>query len=258
MDFFPQEPFDNNKAQKKVWECVKKAFKDDPGAAYYRYPIFHKVGKLHREPDVLILHREYGLWVIECKGCYINNIASIQGHEWKMNNWHSEFETPVAQAEDQMFAIKNKLTERRETRGLVAFNFRAAIPFVNRNEWVDKGFSEFPSTQGVVLLADDFSTPQALKQKIVEGDKANPQTMMTDEQWDMVKAVLGGTLPSKPPRQIPTGTSPNNPVRVIRAIESQLKIGSCQPLIFCIQILIPVAMNALQANLACSVQYLPG
>lgn len=223
MEFHPYEPFDQNKAQKAVWDKLKSAFKDEDGVAFYRYPIFHRNGNLHREPDILLVHREYGLWVIECKGCYINNITSIQGHEWKMSNWHSEVETPVAQAEDQMFAIKNRLTERRETRGLVSFNFRAALPLVKHSEWQSKGFDSFPSTQGVVLLAEDLE-PKAFKEKIIKGDKENPQLMMSDEQWEMVKAVLGGTLPSKPPRSIPTDTPKSNPLRVIQAIESKLKI----------------------------------
>lgn len=223
MEFFPYEPFDKNDAQKKVWDWVKDAFKDEEGVAYYRYPIFTKTGKLNREPDILLLHRQLGLWVIECKGCLINNIKGIQGHEWQMNNWYREIDTPVAQAEDEMFAIKNKLTERRETRSLVIyFNFRVALPNIKRKEWESKGFHEFPSTQGVVLVYEDL-TPAALKKRLAE-DAENRQQKLTEQEWELVKGVLGGTLPSKPPRNIPTGTPSNNPIRVIQAIESQLKV----------------------------------
>ena len=172
MEFHPYEPFDKNNAQKALWERVKTAFKDDPGVAFYRYPIFHRSGRLNREPDILILHRELGLWVIECKGCHIENITSIQGHEWSMNKWHSEIETPVAQAEDQMFAIRNKLTERRETRGLMSFNCRVVLPFIKRDEWQSRGFSDFPSTQGVVLLAEDL-TPRAFRDKLVQAGRSS-------------------------------------------------------------------------------------
>ncbi|MBD2771396.1 NERD domain-containing protein [Iningainema tapete] len=222
MEFFPYEPFDNNQAQKKVWDSIKEAFKDDPGVAYYRYPIFTRSGRLNREPDILILHRELGLWVIECKGCKIDNILSIQGHEWRMNNWYSEIETPVAQAENQMYAVKNKLTDCEETRGLVSFNFRVALPFISKQEWQTKGFHDLPSTQGVVLLADNL-TPKAFKNKITESAQDNPQKIMSDKQWENVKGVLGGTLTAKPPRPVSTGTAANNPIRVISAIESQLK-----------------------------------
>lgn len=223
MDFFPYEPFDNNQAHKKVWEWLKEAFKDEEGVAYYRYPIFTKTGRLNREPDILMLHRKLGLWVIECKGCSIGNINSIQGHEWQMNNWYRETDTPVAQAEDQMFAIKNKLTERRETRGLVSsFNFRVALPNIKQEEWELKSFNQLPSTQGVVLVYENL-TPAALRKKLTE-DSENRQQKLTDKEWELIKGVLGGTLPSKPPRNIPTGTPPNNPLRVIKAIESKLKV----------------------------------
>jgi len=223
MEFFPYEPFDKNESQKKVWDWLKEAFKDDLGVAYYRYPIFNRRGRLSREPDILIVHRELGLWVIECKGCYIDNIESIQGHEWKMSNWYGEIETPVAQAEDQMFAIKNKLTERRETRGLLtSFNFRVALPLVKKQDWQSKGFHDFPSTQGVVLVYEEL-TPKAFKKKLTD-DNENRQQKLTDKEWELVKGVLGGTLASRPPRNIPTGTSVDNPIRVIHAIESKLKV----------------------------------
>ena len=223
MDFFPYEPFDDNQAQKKVWEWLKEAFKDEEGVAYYRYPIFTRTGRLNREPDILMLHRTLGLWVIECKGCTINNINSIQGHEWQMSNWYRETDTPVAQAEDQMFAIKNKLTERRETRGLISsFNFRVALPNVEQKGWESKGFHQLPSAQGVVLVYENL-TPAALKKKLTE-DSENRQQKLSDREWELVKGVLGGTLPSREPRDVPTGTPPDNPVRVIQAIEPRLKI----------------------------------
>lgn len=223
MEFFPYEPFDKNEAQRRVWEWVKEAFKNEEGVAYYRYPIFTKTGRLNREPDILILHRQLGLWVIECKGCFISNIKGIQGHEWQMNNWYREIDTPVAQAGDEMFAIQNKLTGRRETRSLItSFNFRVALPNIKRKEWESKGLHELPSTGGVVLLYEDL-TPAALKKRLTE-DSGTSQHKLTDQEWELVKGVLGGTLPSKPPRALPTGTPSNNPVRVIQAIESKLKI----------------------------------
>lgn len=223
MDFFPYEPFDDNQAQKQVWNWLKEAFKDEEGCAYYRYPIFTKTGRLNREPDILMLHRSLGLWVIECKGCSIGNIKCIQGHEWQMNNWYREIDTPVAQAEDQMFAIQNKLTERRETRGLItSFNFRVALPKVKQKDWESERFHQLPSTQGVVLVYENL-TPAALREKLTENSE-NRQQKLSDREWELVKGVLGGTLPSKPPRDIATGTPPNNPLRVIQAIESKLKI----------------------------------
>jgi len=220
MDFHPYEPLDNNQGQSKVWESVKKAFKEDEGVAYYRYPIFYKSGKLMREPDIVLLHREYGLWVFECKGYHLSNIQGIQGHQWLMNNWHSEYETPVAQAEDQMFAIHNRFNQSRETRNKVNCHFRVALPSINTNEWLNSSFATLPSTEGVVLTKEQL-TPKALRNYIEEHSQ---KCKLSDDDWRLVTAVLGGTLPTKQPRNIPTGTDPENPIRIIHHIESQLKI----------------------------------
>ena len=145
-------PLNPNTAEKKLWECLKKTFQHDPCVAYFRYPIFKRTGNLSREPDVIFMHREWGLWVLECKGCSIANVESVEGHQWKMSSWHREEESPMLQAQDGMYAIDAKLTERRETRGLVSSHYRVVLPFVKAQEWKDKGFSDLPCTHGVVLL----------------------------------------------------------------------------------------------------------
>ena len=218
MDFFPFEPIDENQGQKQLWGWIKDAFKSDEGVAYYRYPIFTRSGTLISEPDVLLLHREFGLWVFESKGCYINNIQSIQGHQWEMNNWYEDIISPVAQAEDQMYAVRGKLEERRESRGKINYNFRVALPKIKKQDWMEHKFNEYPST-GCVLLYDDL-TPKALKKHI----KNNSQSRLLDDRtWEQVKNILGGTLPDKKTDPIATGTSKDSPLRIIKLMESSLK-----------------------------------
>jgi superfamily I DNA and RNA helicase len=220
MDFYPYEPFDTNEAQKRVWNWLKEAFKDDEGVSYYRYPIFQKSGQLNREPDFLILHKDFGLWVIECKSYSIDNIRGIQGHEWKMSYWYNEIEMPVAQAEDQMFALKSKLDEKRQSRGKVSFNFRVALPNIKASDWKEKGFNDLPSTEGAILTYDSL-TPAAFRKQLEEGK--NYQKPLSEEEWKLVRSVLGGTLPQVEPRNIPTATPPDNPIRVISHIQNELK-----------------------------------
>jgi len=220
MDFHPYEPIDNNTCQKKLWQWLKEAFNGENGVAYYRYPIFARNGNSYREPDIVVLFQKFGLWIFESKGCNINNIKAIQGHEWQMNNWYNEYITPVAQAEDQMFAIKNRLDERRESRGKVKCQFRVALPNIRREEWRAKGFDKLPSTANIVLVYEDL-TPAQLKIHIIESSN---QPSLTEQDWQLVKSVLGGTLPAKEPRPIPTNTPTDNPIRIIHYIESRLKI----------------------------------
>jgi superfamily I DNA and RNA helicase len=221
MTFHPHEPFDQNNSQHKLWDWLKEAFKDDEGVAYYRFPVFKKTGNLLREPDILLLHRQYGLWVFEVKGCQIGNIQTIQGHEWQMNDWYEETSTPVMQAEDGMFAVKGKLEQCREIRDLVWTSFRVALPDVKRSGWQSRGFDSLASSQGVVWVYEDL-TPVALKQGISNAAK-DRQKVLSDAEWELVKALLGGSLPTTTPRSIPTGTPAINPLRVINAIDAQIK-----------------------------------
>jgi superfamily I DNA and RNA helicase len=221
MEFHPYEAFDRNSAQQKLWDYLRKAFEHDEGVAYYRYPIFTPHGRLKREPDIVILHRDLGLWVIECKGFKIDNIREVQGHNWQMAKWHREAEQPMGQAEDAMFALRSKLDAHRETRDKVVYHFRVALPFITREQWKARGYYEHPAIGGAVLLSEDLDEA-SLRTNLSEHDGKH-QEPLSDQDWEMVKGVLRGSLPSRPPRDIPTGTSSNNPIRVIQSIESKLK-----------------------------------
>jgi len=217
MHFYPYEPLDKNNAHNRLWEWIQIAFKDDLGVAYYRYPLFRKSGDLLREPDVVIFHKAYGVWILECKGFKIDNIQAIQGHVWEMRDWRSEQESPLIQAEDQMFALQNKINTLRELRGKLQFHFRAVLPDVKRSQWQEKGFDKH--TEKSVWVYEDL-TPNALKKSISEIAQAE---ILDEQTYELTCKVLGGTLPRREPRNIPTNTPPASPLRVIHEIESGFK-----------------------------------
>ena len=105
MEFIWSDSEDNNRAEKMMWQSLKNALFEDEGICYHRYPIFSP-DRSRREPDILMLHKNWGLYIIETKGCKIENIEKINGQVWEMKDWHSSQETPYSQAEDQMFSIK--------------------------------------------------------------------------------------------------------------------------------------------------------
>ncbi|MEN9205064.1 MAG: hypothetical protein Q6K70_04570, partial [Thermostichales cyanobacterium DRC_bins_46] len=215
-------PLNPNSAEKASWEALRQAFQDHPCIAYFRYPIYKRVGDLLKEPDIVLMHRQLGLWIFECKGCYINNIESIQGHVWTMRNWHREEEQPSLQAEEGMYAVESKLSERRETRRLVSWHYRVSLPFIDRHQWQEKGFADLPCTQGVVLLKEDLK-PASLREKLEIANQESPQRPLSDEQWQHLLRFFGGSLPRREPRPVPAGAAPENPLRVIHHIESQLR-----------------------------------
>ncbi len=192
MKFYPDNIFDtNNNAEKEVWQQVKSAFRDNPGEAFHGYQLFDKYGNLEREIDILIVHRQLGIWVIECKGCYINDIEAIKGAEWKMKNWYEDRIKPVKQAQDQMFALKNHLRKQLDFCASLNFNFRVAIPFISQEQWQNKGFYNLPNIQGVVLTKEDLKH-YILKHNFTQSVQRR-QINLTDEQWRSLMCIFGGT-----------------------------------------------------------------
>ena len=50
-------------AEMEIWKALKALFINDEGICYHRYPVF-SVDRSRREPDILMLHRDLGLYVI--------------------------------------------------------------------------------------------------------------------------------------------------------------------------------------------------
>jgi hypothetical protein len=73
--------------EKKVWDAVRAAFTPRPESfGFWRYPVFSKVGRQFKEPDILIVDPEFGLTIIEVKSINVNYLESIQGYLWKFRD----------------------------------------------------------------------------------------------------------------------------------------------------------------------------
>jgi len=89
-----------------VWDRLKRCFTaTDIGVAYYRFPIIDgQNNDLDREADFVVLHRKYGLVVIECKGYEIDHIDSIDGAKWSLSGTTQDATAPYSQARDHGFS----------------------------------------------------------------------------------------------------------------------------------------------------------
>ena len=81
MDFSEPQIWNNpgEKAERKVWETIKKAFLNRQALAHPNYSIFPCYGNSKLEIYILIMDRKLGLILIEVKGLKINEILSIKG-----------------------------------------------------------------------------------------------------------------------------------------------------------------------------------
>lgn len=102
--FITTEPLkaSHEAGEQKVWDSIKNAFSDRQCIAYWRYPIFSKVGKIRKEPDILIADREFGLWIVEILSVTIDQIAGINDGIWQLQNFHITEANPYQQAEHQL------------------------------------------------------------------------------------------------------------------------------------------------------------
>ena len=201
MEFIPALPINANQAERKVWEWAKEAFKGEDGIAYYRYPIFTDRGNTRCQPDVMIVHRDYGLWVLECKGFSVDTIQAVDGQQWELDIPDRPTDEPLAQAEDQMYTVKSLLDRNRDSRDKIECRFRVVLPEVKRADWVRRGFPDHPNIGSAVWVYEDL-TPAALRHSIEEG--SGGARRLSNEDWLNVKAIIGGVPGS--PRENPGAT----------------------------------------------------
>lgn len=223
MKFNPNYPNDNNKGQRQLWQALKAAFERDEGVAYYRYPIYAKSGRGRSEPDFLMVHRKYGIWILECKGCLIGNIGAIEGHDWQMRDWYSESMSPINQVEAQFFEVKT-LVERDPTlRSLrIPFEYRVVLPFVTKSQWAAAAYDRHPSTMGVVWVDEDIAA--ASFRELVKGATSKYMPELSDEHWARLLQAFRGVVSDEEPRQPVPNSPPVSPSRLIHAVENRLRV----------------------------------
>ena len=194
MEFIWSDSGDTSFAEKEIWKYLKIALAKDEGICYHRFPIF-SADRSRREPDILILHRQWGLYIINCKGYKIENIGRVDDSIWKMENWESTKETPVSQAEDQMWLVLGKFRSesalRKNRKDVIQGHIFIGLPFITRGQWREKGL-DLPSTSSFRLIFGDDLEPEALKAKLQDIPGEEKQEPFTEEQWKLALAVLQG------------------------------------------------------------------
>lgn len=147
------------------------------------------------EPDILILHPQWGLNVIEVKGCSISNIEAIDGPVWYMRNWYEEEMCPLPQAEKHMWAIVDRLKQfrygiLRDDTGYCKVVHRAfvGLPFITEQEWRQKFEGNMSAPKWEVVFSTDLD-PERLRQRLASAP-VREQKELTEEEWEAAIALL--------------------------------------------------------------------
>ncbi|MEQ9485241.1 pentapeptide repeat-containing protein, partial [Coleofasciculus sp. F4-SAH-05] len=150
--------------EQKTWDAVQNAFRDRTCIGYWRYPIFSKVGKSRKEPDILIVDAQLGLIVIEIKSVTIDQILAITGHRWEFQNYYTTSSNPYQQAENQLFSLLGYCDREPILRRKVTGRALICLPLITEAEWYQSGFYQLPSCPPIIFQENIISWNEAVSQ----------------------------------------------------------------------------------------------
>ncbi|MGL4500957.1 MAG: pentapeptide repeat-containing protein [Planktothrix sp.] len=183
-------------AESQVWTGICQSFIQRDCIAYWRYPIFSKLGRFRKEPDILIVDAEWGLIIIEVKSITIEQILGIKGHLWELQEFYTTELNPYQQAEYQLYALLEYCHLEKILRQQVAGRVLVALPRILESQWQYRGFDLLPSCPPI-LFQDDLITESGERLGLIERIKTAPLVtkgrVLSPEQWQVLKAVISGT-----------------------------------------------------------------
>jgi superfamily I DNA/RNA helicase len=184
-----------SKAEGIVWEALKNAFKERECRGYWNYPIFSADYSSRKEPDILLLDKQFGVTIIEVKGITIDQIVSIQGHKWNYQNFYTEDGNPYQQAEDQLYSLMDWVREKEGLADKLSRRVLVALPYITKSEWEQRGFDRLPSNPPI-LFQDDLTNQESILEKVTATSLYRSATPLAAEEWDsLTELIHGGKLP---------------------------------------------------------------
>lgn len=189
-----------NAAHAKACIAILKAFgKDDWGHLYAeaRTPV-RGAGENARPSDLLLLHPDVGVLLIEVKGWPIGKIDSVNaGTFYHFAYGDGKYDNPWNQAKEALRQLQNAtrsvLKNRRlDDKGLPFFDYILALPNVSRSEWLEAGF-DGGLHSSELLLADDLQDAGKLRGRLTHWirEKAGHRVPCSRIHLENVREVLG-------------------------------------------------------------------
>jgi Nuclease-related domain len=188
--------------EKKVWEAVRAAFATRPESfGFWHYPVFSKVGQQFKEPDFLVVDREFGLTIIEVKSISIDYVESIQGHLWKYRDPERPQGNPFEQARRQLQALLGHCDSQDRLFRNVPGRVLVGLPLITEREWQERGFHLLPSSPPIIFK-DDLTSEERLINRVRKAHVVAYAPPLDDEQWALLGHVIAGTpVLRKEPRE---------------------------------------------------------
>lgn len=176
-------------AEEMVWKKIKEAFSGREVLGYSRYPLFSQVGEKKKEPDILLIDKELGMIIVEVKSFSISNIESVEANNWVIKDSYSRTINPLGQAEDYLYKFKAKFDGERCLRNKVRLSHFVAMPNIQRNQWIEKGYGKNVDNLSIIF-GDDLSKTNIIniisnRVPEVKGEK------LDTTNYKLVQSILG-------------------------------------------------------------------
>jgi superfamily I DNA and RNA helicase len=229
--------------ERRVWEALKGALRGRDGIAYWRYPMFTKVGEVRKEADILLLDHELGLIVIEVKSIRMEQIKAIEGHRWYTPGFYTSTINPYQQAEDAAYAFIAMLARERSLRGAVPTRALVALPLISAAEWEGSEVTQGISAPHHELILSDQLSPAALLRRLEGAPLLVSAPSLDTERWEVLLATMNaaqvhrkGTevepihLMPKPaaPAEVAPSMSKGEVIKHIRAVTHAVDLQQAQ------------------------------
>jgi len=103
-------------AELDAWDSLRRVFdSSEEEILYHQYPIIEKGGeRFDSKPVFVLLHKRYGLAILECKGYTIDQIDRIEGDTWYLQGISQRTATPLEQARQQGYHLQSYFQRERE------------------------------------------------------------------------------------------------------------------------------------------------
>lgn len=168
------------------------AFGDDPRASFF-IEVRNTTGDIPR-PDLILLHPEVGVLVVENKGISVTDINGVDGTALKLvRDGRFKEEDPFHQAERVSFRLRDLAALRADLMDML-FLQTAALPRITRQEFECRFQTRWPDE---ALFAETCADPQKFKAHILGFSdytqrKAKRSCKLSKRAHDAVMTVLSG------------------------------------------------------------------
>lgn len=177
------------------------AFGDDPRATFFIEGLPPK-GDIPR-PDLILLHPDVGVLVIENKGIEFGDIHAVHDTCLTLTrDGRLKDEDPFHQAERVMYRLRDLCKQRFDLQDAL-FLRTAAFPRIRRSEFERRFQSHLPPE---TLFIDACTDPKAFKKQVLAYSSAGQRTArktkrLTKRAHDQIMTILRGTALFHAPRR---------------------------------------------------------